>query len=471
MGCRTAGWPLGWLLLAIAVPLVGCSALPVIAPGAGSGASVQVESAGGRVLSASKSKALLDRLGLGGATSASPFERHLALEQEISASPLTMGNAAVLLQDGPATYAAMFAAIEGARDHINMETYILEDDEVGRRFAAALIDKQRQGVQVNLIYDGVGALATPKDYFDRLTEAGIRVLKFNPVNPLEAKRGWDVNHRDHRKLLIVDGTTAFVGGINISAVYAGSSGRGRFGSSGLVKGSGKAKDLPWRDTHVQVSGPVVETLQKFFLDTWAAQRGEPLAPRSYFPQLRAQGTEVIRAIASSPDEPFSQIYATLISAINTAQTEILLSNAYFVPDPQLKQALMDAVSRGVEVKMILPGVTDSWVVFHASRSHYDELLQGGVRLYERRDVLLHAKTAVIDRVWSTVGSTNLNWRSFLHNQEVNVLILGPVFGARMQAAFESDLAASGEITLAAWRRRGIDVRMKELFGRIWEYWL
>ena len=343
-------------------------------------------------------------------------------------------------------------------------------DEVGRRFADAVLEKQRQGVQVNLIYDGVGALATPKEFFDRLTDAGIRVLKFNPVNPLEAKGGWDVNNRDHRKLLIVDGTTAFVGGINISAVYAGSSGRGRFGSSGVKRG-GEAKDLPWRDTHVQVAGPVVETLQKFFMDTWAGQRGEPLAPRDYFPQLRAQGTEVIRAMASSPDEPFSQIYATLISAINTAQSEILLSNAYFVPDPQLKQALMGAVSRGVEVKMILPGVTDSWVVFHASRSHYDELLQGGVRLYERRDALLHAKTAVIDGVWSTVGSTNLNWRSFLHNQEVNVLILGPAFGGRMQAAFEGDLAVSGEITLAAWRRRGIDVRMKELFGRIWEYWL
>jgi cardiolipin synthase len=470
MECRTAGWLPGWLLLAVALPLAGCSALPVIDVAARSSASVQVEAADGRVLSAGRSKALLDRLGVGTAQ-ASPFQRHLALEQEISGSPLTMGNAAVLLQDGPATYAAMFAAIAGARDHVNMETYILEDDEVGRRFADALLEKQRQGVQVNLIYDAVGAMATPGKFFERLTDAGIRVVKFNPVNPLEAKRGWDVNNRDHRKLLIVDGTTAFVGGINISAVYSGSSGHGRFGSSGAVRGRGEATDLPWRDTHVQVSGPVVETLQRFFVDTWTSQHGEPLGGRDYFPLLRAQGTEVIRAIASSPDEPFSRIYATLISAINTAQDEILLSNAYFVPDPQLKQALKSAVSRGVDVKMILPGVTDSWVVFHASRAHYDELLQGGVKLYERRDVLLHAKTAVIDGVWSTVGSTNLNWRSFLHNQEINVLILGPAFGGRMRAAFERDLAVSGEITLATWRRRGIDVRMKEMFGRLWEYWL
>ena len=230
------------------------------------------------------------------------------------------------------------------------------------------------------------------------------MLEFNPVNPLEGKPGWDVNNRDHRKLLIVDGTTAFVGGVNISAVYSGSSSRRRLGSSGsVVAPQQQAKDPPWRDTHVQVSGPVVGTLQKFFLDTWTQQEGEPLADRDYFPTLSAQGKEVIRAIASSPDEPFSQFYATLISAINTAQSEILLSNAYFVPDPQLKHALVDAVARGVDVKLLLPSATDSSLVFHAGRAHYDELLRAGVKLYERHEVLLHAKTVVIDGVWSTVS--------------------------------------------------------------------
>jgi cardiolipin synthase len=410
-------------------------------------------------------------LGLGGARS-NHFDRHLALEQEVSGSPLTMGNSAVLLQDGPATYAAMFAAVESARDHINLETFILEDDEVGRRFADVLLEKQRGGVQVNLIHDGVGTLATPRAFFERLTEAGVRVLQFNPVNPLEAKAGWNLNNRDHRKLLIVDGRTAFVGGINISAVYSGSSSRARLSPAAAVAAPRpQAKDLPWRDTHVQVTGPVVARLQAFFMETWAQQEGEPLAARDYFPVLGAQGKEVIRAIASSPEEPFSQFYATLISALNTAQSEILLSNAYFVPDPQLKQALVDAVSRGVDVKMVLPSATDSWMVFHAGRAHYDELLNGGVKLYERRDVLLHSKTAVIDGVWSTVGSTNLDWRSFLHNQEVNVLILGTEFGGRMQAAFERDLVHSEEITLHEWQRRGMVVRLKELFGRVWEYWL
>jgi len=401
----------------IAVPLAACSSLPVIAPDAALVQTpVQMEAANGRILSPGQSQALLDKRGLSGAQS-NHFERHLALEQEISGSPLIAGNAAVLLQDGPATYAAMFAAIEGARDHINLETFILEDDEVGQRFAEALLAKQRQGVQVNLIYDAVGSLSTPDAFFQRLKDAGIRVMAFNPVNPLDAKAGWELNDRDHRKLLVVDGTTAFVGGINISAVYSGGSSRGRMGSFGSgATAPQRAKDLPWRDTHVQVSGPVVATLQQFFLETWGQQQGDPLAGRNYFPALNAQGREVIRAIASSPEDRFSQFYATLISAINTAQSEILLSNAYFVPDPQLKQALVDAVSRGVDVKMVLPSATDSALVFHAGRAHYDELLQGGVKLYERHDVLLHAKTVVIDGVWSTVGSSNLDWRSFLYNQ-------------------------------------------------------
>lgn len=465
---------LRWRCVALSawLPLAACSSLPVIVPDmARGGAPVQIEAAHGRILSPSQSLALLDKRGLTGSRS-EHFERHLALEHGVSGSPLTSGNAAVLLQDGPATYTAMFAAIESARDHINLETFILEDDEVGRRFAEALLQKQRQGVQVNLIYDAVGSLSTPDVFFQRLRDAGIRIVQFNPVNPLEAKAGWELNNRDHRKLLVVDGTTAFVGGVNISAVYSGGSSRGRLGSSGVVAAAPPhATDLRWRDTHLQVSGPVVATLQTFFLETWARQQGEPLDQRAYFPALPARGKEVIRAIASSPEEPFSQFYVTLMSAIHTAQGEILLSNAYFVPDPQLKQALVDAVSRGVDVKILLPSVTDSSLVFHAGRGHYDELLRGGVKLYERHGVLLHAKTAVIDGVWSTVGSSNLDSRSFLHNQEVNVLVLGSDFGGRMRAIFEHDLAGSGEITLHAWQRRGMVVRMKELFGRLWEYWL
>ena len=444
--------------------VAGCSSLPVITPDMATvnPASIQFQTASGRIVSPERSVEILARLS-GANEHPDSLARHLALEQEVSGSPLSLGNHVTLLENGPNTYAAMLSAIGSARDHINMETYILEGDEAGQRFADALIEKQRQGVQVNLIYDSVGSIGTPKAFFLRLKEAGIQVLEFNPVNPLAAKAGWDVNQRDHRKLLVVDGRVAVLGGINISSVYSGGSvGRGRGNPKQLV---------PWRDTDLQIEGPVVAPFQKLFMETWQNQKGPALAARDYFPQLARQGDEVVRAIGSAPEEPFSPIYVTLISAINTADTEILLTNAYFIPDPQLTQALVRAVARGVEVKMILPSVTDSSLVFHAGRSHYDVLLASGVQLYERREALLHSKTALIDGVWSTVGSTNLDWRSFLHNQELTAVILGSQFGAKMREAWRRDLAVSDEITLEAWRQRPLKTRAKEWFARLWEYWL
>ncbi len=423
---------------------------------------VQLEGARGP-LSAQQSKAILSRLQSRGKET-SIFDRHLALEEAITGSPLMTGNKVVLLQDGPATYQRMFAAIRSAKNHINLETYIIEDDEVGNRFADALIEKRAQGVTVNLIYDSVGAIYTPRAFFQRLTDSGIQVLEFNPVNPLTAKKGWSVNQRDHRKLLIVDGQTAFLGGINISSVYSG----GSFSHGSKRRPAGGP---PWRDTHLQVEGPVVGEFQKLFLATWEKQKGPPLAPNDYFPKQRDQGSETMRAIGSSPDEPYSLIYATLLSAIGNAETSVYLTNAYFVPDPQLLAALKAAVQRGVDVKIILPGNTDSWLVFHAGRSYYAELLHAGVKIYERHDALLHSKTALIDGVWSTVGSTNLDWRSFLHNDEVNAVILGQAFGAQMQTMFDTDLAASTLITPEQWAQRSLGNRLKEIAASLWEYWL
>ncbi|MDO9599216.1 MAG: cardiolipin synthase [Azoarcus sp.] len=459
--------PLRWVKWVVALGLVmalsACSTLPVIVPDMAPAASpVQIDGAHGP-LSTARSREILARLQQGSAAS-NIFERHLVLEQAVSASPLLGGNRVQLLEDGPDTYRAMFAAIEAARDHINMETYILEDDEVGRRFANALIGKQRQGVAVNLIYDSVGTLGTSAEFLQHLRDSGIRTLEFNPVNPLAAKAGWTVNQRDHRKLLIVDGRSAFVGGVNISSVYSG----GSFSRPSAVR-PGRA--LPWRDTHLQIDGPVVAEFQKLFLDTWHRQKGEPLSPRAFFPQLQPQGRAVVRAIGSSPDDAFSVIYVTLLSAINSAETEVMLTNAYFVPDPQLLEALKAAVARGVDVRLMLPGTTDSALVFHAGRSHYDDLLRGGVKIFERRNALMHSKTALIDGVWSTVGSTNLDWRSFLHNEEVNAVILGMEFGERMRAAFERDVSQSEQITLEQWKRRSIDLRVMELFSRLWQYWL
>jgi cardiolipin synthase len=442
--------------------LAGCSSIPTMVPDMALQPSrpVQLENAQGP-LTAQQSKALLAKLEKNG-DDTNIFDKHLALEAQIVGSPLMTGNKVELLVDGPTTYDAMFAAIANARDHINMETYIIEDDEIGQRFAELLTARQRAGVQVNLIYDSVGSLATPSAFFLAMKESGMNVLEFNPINPLLLRKGWQFNRRDHRKLLIVDGEVAFVGGINISSVYSS-------GSSGRSKPTKNSQ--PWRDTHLRMAGPVVGEFQKLFMATWNEQHGEPLASRNYFPEPGSKGSEVVRAIGSTPEEAYSQIYITLLSAINSAETHVFLTNAYFVPDPQLLAALKEAVQRGVDVRLLLPSTTDSALVFHASRSYYDEMLSAGVKIYEREDAMLHAKTALIDGVWSTVGSTNLDWRSFVNNQEINAVMLGQEFGAQMQSMFEKDLESSRLITLETWRQRSLAMRLKERAARLWARWL
>lgn len=470
---RWRAW-IGITACCLVTGLTACTAsLPILVPDLQRrpAQSVQMEGARGP-LTAAQSQAVLERL-----RRRSPdtdiFTRHLALEEAIVGSPLTVGNRVRLLRDGPATYAAMLAAIAAATDHIHMETYIIEDDEVGQLFSAALIAKQRQGVQVNLLHDSVGTIGTPATFFKQLTDAGIRVLEFNPINPLQARKDWELNQRDHRKLLIVDGQIAFLGGINISSVYSGGSSTGL--GSGVRVRARKARtqdvDTSWRDTDMQLQGPVVAELQKLFLAAWASQKGEPLEVRHWFPQPRSVGKDVVRAIGSSPEEPFSLIYATLLSAIGSAETSVLLTNAYFAPDPQLLAALKAAVARGVQVRLILPSQTDSQLVFHAGRNHYDELLSAGVQIYERRARVLHSKTALVDGVWATVGSTNLDWRSFLHNYEINAVVLGREFGQQVADMFARDLALSDPITLEQWRRRPLKPRLMEGFARLWEYWL
>lgn len=442
--------------------LLGCSSIPTMVPDMAMHSThpVQLEGAHGP-LTTQQSKAILAKLEKN-SDDTNIFDKHLALEAEIAGSPLVIGNKVELLVDGPTTYDAMYAAIENAKDHINMETFIIEDDEIGKRFAELLISKQRSGVQVNLIYDSVGCLNTPQGFFTTMKESGVNVLEFNPINPLTAHRGWQVNRRDHRKLLIVDGQVAFVGGINISSVYSS----GSYGRSKPSKGV-----QPWRDTHLRMAGPVVSEFQKLFMTTWSQQKDEPLTGRNYFPELSSKGNEVVRAIGSSPEEPYSQIYSTLLSAINSAETRVFLTNAYFVPDPQLLTALKEAVQRGVDVRILLPAKTDSVMVFYASRSYYDELLSSGVKIYERQDALLHAKTALVDGVWSTIGSTNLDWRSFVNNQEINAIVLGQDFGTQMQSMFEKDLESSKPITLEVWRKRSIGARIKERVARLWARWL
>lgn len=452
------------LILSLGVAtVIGCSSLPTVAVESLDSASrpVQIEGIQGP-LATPQQKAVVDKLKRG-SDETSIVDRHLAREDTIVASPLLTGNQVQLLIDGPATFASIFAAIQSARNHINLETYIFEDDEIGRRLVDALISKQKEGVQVNLIYDSVGSLATPKDFFKRMSDSGIHVLEYNPVNVLRLRRGWNINQRDHRKLLVVDGQVAFVGGINISSVYSSGS---RF-----KPGKKKLSTQPWRDTHVRIEGPVATEFQKLFIETWARQKGDPLSPERYFPPPQRKGSEVVRAIGSSPEEPFSLMYATLLSAISSAESEVYITSAYFVPDPQLLTTLQAAVKRGVDVRLLLPGKSDSALVKNASHAYYDKLLRAGVKIYERQDALLHAKTAVIDGVWSTIGSTNLDPRSFLHNQEINAVIVGQAFSDKMRGLFQQDLQASTQMTLEKWRQRPFIERVKEFGARLWAYWL
>lgn len=389
------------------------------------------------------------------------LDKQVALEQAISDNPLVLGNRVTLLQDGAATYPAMVEAIRNARDHINLESYIIEDDAVGREFAELLIAQQARGVQVNLIYDSVGALQTPAAFFERLRKTGIAVLEFNPVSPLAGNAPWRIHLRDHRKLLIVDGSTAFVGGINISSVYSS-------GSFIRRAPQGGSNPPPWRDTDVRIEGPVVADLQRLFLGTWAKQRGVPLAGRNYFPPPQTRGKDIVRAIGSTPDDPYSQMYLTLISAIGNAERQVYATQAYFVPDPQLIKALLDSAGRGVDVRLVLPSHSDSALAFHAGRSHFQQLLEGGVRIFEREGPLLHSKTVVIDGVWSTVGSTNLDWRSFLDNDEINAVVLGREFAQQMLDMFAADQAASSPVDIETWKKRSPVLRLKEWSARLLE---
>ncbi len=459
---------LGMVFLSACASLHETSA-EMMPPKSGAGSVVAFKSAHGQV-SPQTSHQIIKKLEDESGNDAI-LKRHLGVAEALNqGSPLVLGNDVHLLQDGPATYAAMFKAMRAAKHTINLETYIFDSGKIGTEFADLLLAKQASGVRVNVIYDSVGCLDTPAEFFDRLRDGGIQVVEFNPIDPLKArKRKWRLNNRDHRKLLVVDGQIAFLGGINISESY--SSGSFSRSSRKKSKKSGEESEAGWRDTQVQIEGPVVAELQKDFLNVWARQKGPPLSKKDYFPKLATKGDEIVRAIASKWDEPASPIYLTLLSAINHAERFVHLTNAYFVPDPKLVAALTGAVRRGVDVQLILPGKSDSWLVFHAGRSHYSELLRAGVHIYERRDTVLHAKTASIDGVWATVGSTNLDWRSYLHNDEINAVILGTDFSREMEAMFDKDRVASTPIDPARWQRRSLLQHMEEWVARRFEYWL
>jgi cardiolipin synthase len=385
-----------------------------------------------------------------------------AVEELATKQPLIAGNSVTLLYDGPQTITAMALAINAATSHINLETYIFDADSVGTPLSELLIARQKAGVQVHVIVDAVGTLRTPKEFFDHMREAGVQVMVFNPINPLLTLGPWEINQRDHRKLLIVDGVEAFAGGVNITSSYSnGSLFRARNKDPAVVG---------WRDTHVQIQGPAVAAMQWSFLEHWASQTAAPLTDRDFFPAVKNSGRSLVRVLASAPGGG-QEIYRAYLLAIQGARHSVHITSAYFLPDRSLVTALLDAASRGVDVRILLPSVNESPLVFYAGQSLYQELLKGGIRLYQLRHAVLHAKTAVIDGMWSTVGSANLDMRSFLHNHELNVVVYDEAVGQAMEAAFTEDQQGATEIALQQWQQRPLMDRLKQWLASQWAYWL
>jgi cardiolipin synthase A/B len=452
------------LLVSIVSLSNGCATLPnvseMIDEAPNSGNPRQIRSAKG-LLSPEKSREILERL----EQSVEPtdlLQRFSVVLESVTESPLTKGNKVTLLIDGPATYAAMFKAIRNARKHINFETFILEDDEIGRTFTDLLLQKQAEGIQVNIIFESVGSFATPESFFKRLRDGGIQVIEFNPVNPLKAHGQWLLNHPDHRKMMIVDGKVAIIGGINISNVYSG-------GFSGKKKEQGES--LPWRDTDIQIEGPAVIEAQKLFLETWQKQKGAKLAEHSYLPDQKEYGKTLVGVVGSTPGQNNRITFVVYMSAIRFAKNSIHLTNAYVIPDDQMIEAFADAARRGVDVKIILPSTSDSSMAINAERYYYSKLLKAGMKVYELRTAILHAKTAVIDGIWSTVGSTNLDYWSLLNDDEVNAVVLSREFAVEMESMFARDLVESDQMLWDTWKNRPLLQKMKEAVAHVFAQWM
>ena len=397
------------------------------------------------------------------------LQRHLQIEQAIAGEPLTAGNATELLRNGDGTFAAVFQAIEGARNHVNLEYYTLEDVEFdGRHLSDVLIAKRQEGVAINIIYDSFGSSSTPAEFFKRLEQAGVKLLDFHPVNPLEAAAGgYSPNDRNHRKIMIVDGRIAVMGGVNLATYY-----QSKTLGSGKPEGAGPAKDQPpedWRDLSIRIEGPAVAQLQRLFLGHWKSQHGPELDQTGFFPKQQAAADEVVRIIGSSPQQETSRYYVTVISAFRHAERRIWLTTAYFVPTDEEKDELINAAERGVDVRLILPAVSDAPQAIAVARSHYSDLLEAGVRIFELDHIILHSKAMTIDGVWTAIGSSNFDHRSVLYNDEVDAVVLGTKMAGDLERIFEEDQAAAKEIRLEEWKNRPLTDRLSDFLQRTLQF--
>jgi cardiolipin synthase A/B len=361
-----------------------------------------------------------------------------------------------VLHSGEQTFAAELRAIREARRSIHLEVYLFLRGRVAGEMLAALEERARSGVRVRLIVDRYGSLLTPKRYFDALKSAGGEVCWYQPIAWYTLKR---LNNRTHRDVLVVDGAVAFVGGIGVADYWVGPPARGR----------------PWRDTMIQVSGALAMGLQTSFAENWLEAAGEILPDEEFEAgaggrELEPPGPEVALVVNSAPSEGRSTRARTLFQVlVASARESICIASPYFIPDRRLCAELVEAVRRGVSVTVLVPGRWNNHPLTRlASRRRYGQLLEGGVAIYEYQPAMMHAKILIVDHVWSVVGSTNFDNRSFGLNDEVNVAILQKPLAARLEADFAADLAESAAVTLEQWRRRALAERAFASFARLLE---
>jgi cardiolipin synthase len=367
------------------------------------------------------------------------------------------GHRVRFLVDGGETFPAMLEAIRGAEHSVYLETYILQADHTGRKIGEALAARARAGLKVRLLYDAVGGLGLPDGYLSELTAAGVEVHDFHPIAPWRLRFAW--NQRDHRKILVVDDRIGFTGGLNIGDDYAS-----------VAEGG-----VGWRDSHCRIEGPAVHELVRLFRRGWCQAGGTDfeLPPASHVHFGPPHGA-FCRVIGNEGRRGRTPIRRAYLHAIKHAERTILVANAYFIPDRGIRRALANAVRRGCQVQVIVPGeANDLPSVRWASHHLYGRLLRAGVKIYEwaGHGMMMHAKTACIDGLWCAIGSSNLDKRSFNINLEVVATFIDRELGSRMVAQFARDLARTEAIELAAWKARPWWHRVIEWFWHLFSFWL
>jgi len=382
-----------------------------------------------------------------------------------SSAPLTTGNRVNVLIDGPQTYSAIEAALRAARHNIHIETFIYGPGDVGQRFADLLAQKRKEGLEVRLLYDSLGSRETPREFFEQLRQQNVEVREFRPLSPIKTPEVWKLQNRDHRKIIVVDGQIGFTGGINIDSTYDSASTSKPGPERGLEDG--------WRDTHIEIQGPAVAQLQTLFVGNWqqAGEHEDLSAKDKYFPAIKPAGDNLVTIVANDSESNDRSLYGTYVAAFTCATKRLWITHAYFAPNEELLTALIDAAKRGVDVRLIVPSFTDSRVVLNATQATFTQLLDAGVKIYELKDALLHAKSVVIDSSVTIIGSSNLDMRSFLHNDEVNAIVISRDTAQRMEEVFQRDQQSARAVELEAWERRSLWQRTKEFFVHMFSYWI